>query len=139
MKQQRAAGGSIGQPWYDRAAAISYAMKDWSGVAGWYRLKLADYPTPENWRSAISNYMANPALNAAMKLDLYRLLTANGALASERDYQAYAEAAVQHGQYGEAKAIIEAGRAGGKLLSTEAATASKIGRASGRERVCQYV
>src|SRR3546814_84568 len=61
MKQQRAAGESIGQPWYDRAAAISYAMKDWSGVAGWYRLKLADYPTPENWRSAISNYMANPA------------------------------------------------------------------------------
>src|SRR3546814_6324104 len=80
---------------------------------------LADYPTPENWRSAISNYMANPALTAAMKLDLYRLLTANGALASERDYQAYAEAAVQNGQYGEAKAIIEAGRAGGKLLSNE--------------------
>src|SRR3546814_17653108 len=52
MKQQRAAGGSIGQPWYDRAAAISYAMKDWSGVAGWYRLRLADYPTHEKIGSA---------------------------------------------------------------------------------------
>src|SRR3546814_74937 len=73
-----------------------------------------------------------PALNAAMKLDLYRLLTANGALASERDYQAYAEAAVQNGQYGEAKAIIEAGRAGGKLLSNDAATASIYKTASAR-------
>src|SRR3546814_13099076 len=45
---------------------------------------------------------------------------------------AYAEAAVQNGQYGEAKAIIEAGRAGGKLLSNDAATASIYKTASAR-------
>src|SRR3546814_11180517 len=65
MKQQRAAGGSIGQTWYDRAAAISYALKDWRGVAGWYRRKLAEYPPPENWRRAIRKYMTNPEHNGS--------------------------------------------------------------------------
>src|SRR3546814_1176031 len=65
-------------------------------------------------------------------LSLPAPLPSDGALASERDYQAYAEAAVQNGQYGEAKAIIEAGRAGGKLLSNGAATASIYKTASAR-------
>src|SRR3546814_11168926 len=67
-----------------------------------------------------------------MKLDLYRLLRANGARASARDYQAYAESSAQNGKYGETKAIIEAGRAGGKPLSNDAATASIYKTASAR-------
>ena len=43
-------------------------------------------------------------------------------MASERDYQAYAQAAEKSGYYAEAKAIIEAGRSAGKLMPTQAAT-----------------
>lgn len=132
MVQQRAVGGTIDPAWYDRAAAIAYKQKDWPGLAGWYAQKLASYPSPGNWRSAVSNYLDNPALTPAMKLDLYRLLSASGALASERDYHAYAAAAAQNGQHGEVKAVIDAGRASGKLLSKDAATAGIYKTANAR-------
>ncbi|MBK5263667.1 MAG: hypothetical protein JJE34_00325 [Alphaproteobacteria bacterium] len=138
MAQQRAAGGNVDASWYDRAASFAYKSKDWSGLASWYRQKIMQYPAPENWRSAISNYLDNPALTSAMKLDLYRLISASDALASERDYQAYAQAAVDNGQYGEAKVVIEAGRADSTLLTGEAVTAGlykTVGARAGKDKV----
>ena len=132
MAQQKASGGAVDQSWYDRAAAISYKLKDWPAVAGWYGQKLASFPSPQNWRTAISNYLDNPALTQAMKLDLYRLQLAAGAMASERDYHAYAAAAAQSGQHGEVKAVVEAGRAAGKLLDSDTATASIYKTANAR-------
>jgi len=132
MAQQRTLGGTIDPAWYDRAAAITYQQKDWPGMAGWYAQKLASYPSPGNWRSAVSNYLDNPVLTPAMKLDLYRLLSASGALASERDYHAYAALAAQNGQHGEVKALIDAGRASGKLLTKDSATATIYKTASAR-------
>lgn len=132
ITQQRAVGGAVGAAWYDRAAAYSYKMKDWPGLASWYRQKLTDYPSPENWRTAIINGLDNPALTPAMKLDLYRLLAANSALASERDYHAYAGASAQNGQYGEAKAVIEGARASGKLTAADVPTAAILKTATAR-------
>ncbi|MCF8708620.1 hypothetical protein [Rhizorhapis sp. SPR117] len=132
VTQQRAAGGKADASWYDRAVSFAYKAKDWSGLASWYRQKITQYPAPENWRSAISNYLDNPALTSAMRLDLYRLVSARDALASERDYQAYAQAAVDNGQYGEAKAVIEAGRADGSLLTGDAAIAGMYKTAAAR-------
>lgn len=132
MTQQKASGGTVDQAWYDRAAAMSYKLKDWSGLAGWYAKKLSSYPSPQNWRSAISNYLANPALTSAMKLDLYRLQSAAGALASERDYHAYAATAAESGQYGEVKAVVDAGRSAGQLLANDSATASIYKTANAR-------
>lgn len=132
MAQQRTLGGAIDPAWYDRAAAITYQQKDWPGMAGWYAQKLANYPSPGNWRSAVSNYLDNPALTPAMKLDLYRLLSVSGALASERDYHAYAALAAQSGQHGEVKALIDAGRASGKLLTKDSAIATIYKTASAR-------
>lgn len=132
MTQQRVSGGKVDQAWYDRAAAMSYKLKDWSGLARWYAQKLADHPSPQNWRSAISNYLANPSLTSSMKLDLYRLQSAAGALASERDYHAYAAAAAENGYHGEVKAIVDAGRSAGKLLANDSATASIYKTASAR-------
>jgi hypothetical protein len=44
-------------------------------------------------------------------------------MASERDYQAYAQLADKTGYSAETKAIIEAGRSAGKLTATQATTA----------------
>lgn len=119
IAEQRAGGGTVDSAWYDRASAFAYKAKDWTNLALWSRQKLTDFPARENWRTAIVNYMDNPVLTPAMKLDLYRLLAAQGALATERDYQAYADLAAQNGQYGETKAVIEGGRTSGKLLAAD--------------------
>jgi tetratricopeptide (TPR) repeat protein len=124
LAQQRASGQAIPAAWYDKAISLAYQAGDWPQVGALYRERLAVYPSTANWRSAISNYLATPSLDADVQLDLYRLQAAVGAMASERDYQAYATLAERNGHNAEAKAIIEAGRAAGKLQPTQAVTAA---------------
>lgn len=122
VAEQRAAGKTVPASWYDRAISFSYQMGNWNDVARWYQEKLAAYPGAENWRTGISNYLAAPGVDPQVQLDLYRLLAATGAMASERDFQAYATLAQASGYDAEAKAIIEAGRSSGKLTPTDAVT-----------------
>ncbi|WP_336961202.1 hypothetical protein [Sphingobium aquiterrae] len=124
FEQQRASGKPVPAPWFDKAAAFSYQLGNWQDVARWYQQKLTLYPSMGNWRSALTNTMANASLDPQVKLDLYRLQAANGAMASERDYQAYAVLASGSGYSAESKAVIEAGRADGALTPTETVTAA---------------
>lgn len=117
LARQRQAGASIPAAWYDRAISLAYQTGDWAGLGALYRERLATYPSRGEWRTALVNYIAGSGMDAQGQLDLYRLQAANGAMASERDYQAYAALAEKAGYAAEAKAIIEAGRAAGKLTS----------------------
>ncbi|WP_242122935.1 hypothetical protein [Sphingobium sp. Sx8-8] len=124
LARQRAAGQPIPAAWYDRAISMAYAAGDWSEVGALYRERLSHYDSAGEWRTALANYLTAPGMDAQVQLDLYRLQAANGAMASERDYQAYAQLAEKTGYSAETKAIIEAGRAAGKLTPTQAVTAS---------------
>lgn len=124
LSRQKASGQAVPAAWYDRAISLAYASGDWAEVGALYRERLARYDSAGEWRSALSNYLTAPGMDAQVQLDLYRLQAANGAMASERDYQAYAQFAEKAGNYAEAKAIIEAGRAAGKLTPTQAVTAA---------------
>ena len=106
--------------------ALSYSLNDWAGVAKWYQQKLALYPSTGNWRTGLSNFLAAPGLNSQVQLDLYRLQAATGAMASERDYQAYAQLAAKNGYEAEAKAVIESARSVGKLTASDAVTAALL-------------
>lgn len=121
--QLKAEGKPIPAAWYDKAISLAYQNADWPAVGALYRQRLAAYPSTGNWRTALVNYSGATGMNPQVQLDLYRLQAANGAMASERDYQAYALLAEKNGNNAEAKAIIEAGRAAGKLSTTQPATA----------------
>ncbi|MDX3900488.1 MAG: hypothetical protein QHC40_08285 [Sphingobium sp.] len=120
--QLRAEGKPIPAAWYDKAISLAYQTGDWAAVGMLYRERLAAYPSTGNWRSALVNYGSASGLSPQIQLDLYRLQAANGAMASERDYQSYAQLAEKNGNNAEAKAIVEAGRAAGKLSPTQATT-----------------
>ena len=124
LARQRASGQAVPAAWYDRAISLAYAAGDWAEVGSLYRERLTHYGSAPEWRSALANYLTAPGTDAQPQLDLYRLQAANGAMASERDYQAYAQLAEKAGNYAEAKAIIEAGRSAAKLTQTQAVTAS---------------
>ena len=126
LAQQKSSGQPIPAAWYDRAISMAYQAGDWDEVSQLYRERLEVYPSTPEWRSALINYLAGQESNAQVQLDLYRLQAANGAMASERDYQAYAQLAEKTGNFAEAKAIIEAGRAAGKLTATQAVTAQLL-------------
>jgi tetratricopeptide (TPR) repeat protein len=69
----------------------------------------AAYPTPENWRDVLMGYsdLAQPGQPSG--LDVWRLMRAARALAGERDYMAYAQAANGAGLAAEAKAVLDEG------------------------------
>lgn len=126
LARQKASGKPVPAAWYDRAISMAYQAGDWNEVSSLYRDRLETYPSTPEWRSALINYLAGFEADSQVQLDLYRLQAANGAMASERDYQAYAQLAEKTGNYAEAKAIIESGRAAGKLTATQAATAQLL-------------
>ncbi|HEX7742649.1 MAG TPA: hypothetical protein VF442_09495 [Sphingobium sp.] len=124
LTRQKASGQAVPAAGYDRAISLAYAAGDWAEVGSLYRERLARYDSAGEWRSALANYLTAPGMDAQVQLDLYRLQAANGAMASERDYQGYAQFAEKAGTHAEAKAIIEAGRAAGKLAPTQAVTSA---------------
>ena len=126
IAQQRASGQPVPIAWTDRALSMAYQARDWAEVGQLYRDRLGQAGDKEEWRSALTNYLAAGDVEPQLQLDLYRLQAANGAMASERDYQSYAQLAEKAGYYAEAKAIIEAGRKGGKLTPTQATTSKLL-------------
>lgn len=113
VKEEQAAGRKAPEEWYKRAVSAAYQAKNDAELAKWMRLQLEAYPTAENWRSALVIYQQGANLDNPANLDLLRLMRASKALTSEREYFEYAELAQRGGLVGEAKAVIDEGRAAG--------------------------
>ncbi|MGC4251088.1 MAG: hypothetical protein QM605_06345 [Sphingobium sp.] len=126
MARKRASGEKIPAAWFDRAISLTYQAGDWADLGALYRERLSLYGSTRDWRSALSNYLPVVALDPQIQLDLYRLQAASGSMASERDYQAYAQLADKAGYPAETKAIIEAGRSAGKLTPSQTVTAQLL-------------
>lgn len=126
LAQQRASGKPVPLPWIDRSISMAYQAGDWNEVGQLYRERLLQTSERGEWRSALTNYLAAASVDKELELDLYRLQAANGAMASERDYQAYAQLAEKAGYFAEAKSVIEAGRSAGKLTTTQPITSALL-------------
>ena len=111
VQARKAAGGQAPADWYARAASVAYKAKLPAEVGKWTRMQVAAYPTPENWRTALVIYRDANKLDNPTNLDLLRLMRASKSLTSERDYYEYADLASRGGLVGEAKAVIDEGRA----------------------------
>lgn len=114
--------------WYDRAVALSYKAKRPDLVVQWAGRKLASAGQAPDWRSGLVNYIALAAPAEAQTLDLYRLMAATDALASERDWQAYADIAERAGTAAEAKSALDAGTADGALNGDDAGVRKSLTR-----------
>ena len=115
IQAEKAAGRKAPADWYQRAASVAYQAKMMPEVAKWTRLQIVDYPTPENWRSALVIYSDSQKMDDQTNLDLMRLQRAAGALSGERDYFEYALLADKVGLPGEAKAVVDEGLAKGSF------------------------
>ncbi|HEU4969736.1 hypothetical protein [Sphingomonas sp.] len=130
IKSEEAAGRKAPQSWYGRAASIAYQSKNMAEAAKWTRAQVAAYPTPENWRSALVIFGDSNHFDDQTQLDLLRLKRFAGALAGERDYYEYAVLADKVGLPGEAKAVVDEGRAKGAFDASSKAI-NEIGAAAG--------
>ncbi|MCH4892669.1 MULTISPECIES: hypothetical protein [unclassified Sphingomonas] len=119
---EREAGGAAKAPeqWYRYAASKLQAAKDEAQLAEWLRRLVRAYPTAENWRTAINIYRTSGSrgvddLDREGRIELYRLMRATNALADQNDYILYADAANNAGLRYETVAVIDEGRASGKV------------------------
>ncbi len=128
---ETAAGRKAPEAWYNYAVAKTYGAGNRVETALWLQKTVAAYPTPQNWRKAILVYRdgaegkgAKP-LDRNQRIDLFRLMRATKSLADQGDYLEYADSANAAGLPYEAKAVIEEGRATGKVPASNT-TATRI-------------
>ncbi|WP_033921656.1 hypothetical protein [Sphingomonas sp. 37zxx] len=132
IERRKAAGQKAPNEWYSYAISKLYQAKQPVETAKWLRMQLIDYPTTKNWRTSLLVYRDAVTLDNQAKLDLFRLMRSTKALADQNDYIEYADMAYRAGLPFETKAVLDEGRASGKLpasaggrLYTDAQTAIK--------------
>lgn len=110
---EKAAGKAPSREWLTRPTSIAYQAKMYPEAVKWSRMLVENYPTPDNWRSALEIYDIAYKPDDQARLDLMRLQRATGALSGERDYFDYALLADKVGLPGEAKAVLDEGKTKG--------------------------
>jgi hypothetical protein len=114
ISAQKASGQPVPEDWYRTGLAIANDTKNPAGTDIAMGL-VASYPTPTNWRDALTVYRSNIKLDSAANLDVMRLLRAVHGLKGEADYYEYAQTAMTKGLPGEAKSVVEEGNASGAI------------------------
>lgn len=131
VKADEAKGQKAPEDLYKYAVANLYKTNDRATTLDWVKRWLAAYPSNENWRNAIIVFGFQGPTAARMgkpeKLDLYRLMSATGAIADRGDYLEYAQYANDLGLPDEAKSVIAKGKAAGKIPASDA-DAAAIGK-----------
>jgi tetratricopeptide (TPR) repeat protein len=116
---QTAAGQKPSEDLYRYAIAQTNKKRMGPQTAGWIKKWVVAYPTSKNWRDGIVTYgmtqQSAVTLDKGQKVDLYRLMRASKALADQYDYETYAQWTYDLGLPYETKAVLEEGRASGKI------------------------
>ena len=107
---QTAAGRKPDENWVKRTAGLAYSAK-LPNAPALARQWVAAYPSPKSWKDSIAIYRNLSHPDTEGVLDLLRLANATGALTDPNDYQLYASASAQQGNYVEALAILNQGAA----------------------------
>ena len=128
----KAAGVKPPESWYARASSVAYKAKLNSESAKWTRAQVREYPTKDNWRSALVVYRDGATRDGNLNLDIFRLMRLTKSLAGERDYYEFASLATERGLPGEAKSIIDEGIATGAVPSSSRALNELRGMASAK-------
>ena len=122
---ETAAGRAAPESWYAYAVSNSYAGRDIPTAEAWLVRQLKAYPKVATWRTAVNNFRkvtdpTNTKFTKAQKLDLYRTMRSTKVLSDPNDYYGYVQAALDSGLPWESAAVIDEGRASGKIPSGDA-------------------
>lgn len=101
-----AAGRKPAENWYKRAVAVASGANS-PLTPALAREWVQAYPSPKNWRDAITLYAQSSGLPATTLVDLYRLQRLTRGLTGEADHARYADVLISKGFPGEAKAMLD--------------------------------
>ena len=120
IEARQTAGQTVDQQWIKRGLSVAYNNNLASQTSDYARMLVANDPTPANWADVVAIQLngtkyANPEL-----LDLMRLARETNALRDEGFYADYVDAADYRKLPGEVVAVIDEGKAAGKLNQSAA-------------------
>ncbi|OYW22850.1 MAG: hypothetical protein B7Y98_00300 [Sphingomonas sp. 32-62-10] len=117
-----AAGRKPIESWYDYIIPRLAKADKFDEYLVWSQAKLKQYPTAKNWRTLIVYFGFSgkrvDLLDKGQKIDLFRLMRANNALADLADFAQYAQYLNSIGLPVEAKAVFDEGVKSGKMQLT---------------------
>jgi len=131
MQAQQAAGLAIPVEWRQQIAGLAYRAR-LPQTTGYMREWLIVAPSPALWHDTLAIYAELGNADRALKLDVYRLIRAAGAMNSERDFVELAEAANEIRAFGEVKAVLEEGMRRNLITANAAYARERIGVATTR-------
>lgn len=139
IKVEEAAGRKAPESWYKVVVSKLYNSGEKAAAVTWLNRQLAVYPSAEGWRQSLLVYLAQledkgVALDPDQRLDVLRLMRASKAMGGESDYFQYADVAQRRGLPGEARAVIDEGRANGKVTKTNVSINQVYATASAQEK-----
>lgn len=118
LQMSTAAGQKPDETLYKNAVAMAYESQSPNAV-DLSRQWVAAYPSAASWHNSIAIYRNLNHPDAATEFDLLRLARITQAMQGTGDYHAYAFAAADEANYGEAKSLIAEGIASGQIKATD--------------------
>jgi tetratricopeptide (TPR) repeat protein len=106
---QKASGQAVPENWYRRALRFAIEANLAQQQAQISRDLLNAYPTPENWRNALTIYRQGANLDKQGETDVLRFMRAAKAMKGDADYFKLANNLNDLGFPGESKAVIDEG------------------------------
>lgn len=107
VQAARAANQPVPADWHQQMAALAFQGR-LPDAGRYFREWLQAAPSANSWHDTLS-IQAEAATSNALKLDIYRLMRAAGALVAERDFVQYGEVANEARVWGEVTAVLEDG------------------------------
>ncbi|QYF94119.1 hypothetical protein KY495_02455 [Massilia sp. PAMC28688] len=109
------AGRKPSQEDYRLLASVAAKLKDNAGYIAATEKLVASYPSADFWTDLIRRLHNQKNLNERLRLDVYRLQMATAKEMEDVEYIEMAERAAAAGFFAEAKQVLDAGFAAGKL------------------------
>jgi tetratricopeptide (TPR) repeat protein len=130
IQAQQGAGQQIPTEWRQRMAALAYQGR-LPDTTRYFREWLQAAPSPSSWHDTLAIY-AEQASDNALKLDIYRLMRAAGAMVAERDFIQYGAAAEDARLFGEISSVLQDGLNRNLITANTGYAREQLAAVSGR-------
>jgi hypothetical protein len=131
MQQAQTAGRPIPVEWRQQIAALAYTAR-LPQTTGYMRELVTAAPTAGRWHDALAILAELGNADAGLKLDIYRMMRASGAMQTERDFLELGEAANTVRAFGEVQAVYQEGLSRNLITANAEFARQRLQVASGR-------
>ncbi len=119
IEQREAAGQPAPEAWLRRALAVAFEARDSAQAGKWSAQLAAEYPTPDNWRRALTVIEQLQPPEPKAYVDLLRLMTLTNSLNDRDRFARYIDAIDPRIMATEAGRVLAAARTAGVLTESD--------------------